>query len=321
MRLTRRLLLAAPALLPASARAQAPWPTRAITLVVPYAAGGGADVITRAAAPLMERALGQPVVVENRPGGATALAATAVSQARPDGYTLLMGTTSLAINPALQPGLTPREPMRELAPVGPVYRNPFVLQVHPGLPVTSLAEFVAHARANPGKLNYGSAGIGTVNHLAFELLAREARIELEHIPYRGGAPALVDLRAGRVQALFSSALEAMPLIRDGASRAIAVSSASRIGLLPEVPPVADSIPGFDVAFWQGLFAPPATPPAVIARLAEALRAATTDAELRRRMAEQGVDLVIGGPQEIARMLAEETAVWARVVRDANIRVD
>jgi len=196
-----------------------------------------------------------------------------------------MGTTSLAINPALQPNLTPRDPTRELAPVGPVYRNPFVLQVHASLPVRTLAEFVAYAKANPGKLDYGSAGIGTVNHLAFVLLAKEAGIDVEHIPYRGGGPALLDLRAGRVQALFSSALEAMPLIQDGVSRAIAVSSATRIALFPDVPPVADSIPGFDVAFWQGLFAPVGTPDAVVARLAEALRAATTDAELRRRMTE------------------------------------
>ncbi len=321
MRLTRRSILGSPVILSAPALAQGTWPTRAVTLVVPYAPGGGADVITRAAAPIMERVLGQPVVVENRAGGATALAATYVSQARADGYTLLMGTTSLAINPALQPNLTPRDPMRELAPVGPVYRNPFVLQVHASLPVRTLAEFVAYAKANPGKLDYGSAGIGTVNHLAFVLLAKEAGIEVEHIPYRGGGPALLDLRAGRVQALFSSALEAMPLIQDGVSRAIAVSSGTRIALFPDVPPVADSIPGFDVAFWQGLFAPVGTPDAVVARLAEALRAATTDAELRRRMTEQGVDLVIGGPQDIARMLAEETATWARVVREANIRVE
>jgi len=321
MRATRRALLGLPAILATPSLAQGTWPSRAVTLVVPYAPGGGADVITRATAPIMERVLGQPVVVENRAGGATALAATYVSQARADGYTLLMGTTSLAINPALQPNLTPRDPTRELAPVGPVYRNPFVLQVHASLPVRTLAEFVAYAKANPGKLDYGSAGIGTVNHLAFVLLAKEAGIDVEHIPYRGGGPALLDLRAGRVQALFSSALEAMPLIQDGVSRAIAVSSATRIALFPDVPPVADSIPGFDVAFWQGLFAPVGTPDAVVARLAEALRAATTDAELRRRMTEQGVDLVVGGPQEIARMLADETATWARVVREANIRVD
>ena len=321
MRATRRALLGLPAILATPSLAQGTWPSRAVTLVVPYAPGGGADVITRATAPIMERALGQPVVVENRAGGATALAATYVSQARADGYTLLMGTTSLAINPALQPNLTPRDPMRELTPVGPVYRNPFVLQVHASLPVRTLGEFVAYAKAKPGKLDYGSAGIGTVNHLAFVLLAKEAGIDVEHIPYRGGGPALLDLRAGRVQALFSSALEAMPLIRDGASRPLAVSSATRIALFPDVPPVADSIPGFDVAFWQGLFAPVGTPDAVVARLAEALRAATTDAELRRRMTEQGVDLVVGGPQEIARMLADETATWARVVREANIRVD
>jgi len=321
MRMTRRALLPMPLALATPAIAQAAWPTRAVTMVVPYAPGGGADVITRAAAPLMERVLGQPVVVENRPGGATALAATYVAQARPDGYTLLMGTTSLAINPALQPNLTPRDPMKELLAVAPVYRNPFVLQVTTPMPVRTLAEFIAYAKANPGKINYGSAGIGTVNHLAFALFANETGIDVEHIPYRGGGPVLLDLRANRVQASFSSALEALPLISDGATRALAVTSANRIELMPDVPPVADTVPGFDVAFWQGLFAPVGTSEPVVARLAEAVRAATSDPGLRRRMTEQGVDLMIGGPQEIGRMLSDETRIWARVVREGNIRVD
>ncbi|MEO3471784.1 tripartite tricarboxylate transporter substrate binding protein [Roseomonas sp. CAU 1739] len=290
-------------------------------MVVPYAPGGGADVITRALAPIMERVLGQPAVVENRPGGGTALASTYVAQARPDGYTLLMGATPLAINPALQPSLTPRDPIRELAPVGPVYRNPFLLHVHASLPVRTLGEFITYAKANPGRVNYGSAGTGTVNHLAFALLANDAGLEIEHVPYRGSAPALLDLRANRVQAMFSSALEAQPLLQEGVTRALAVSSATRLPLFPDVPPVADTARGFDVAFWQGLFAPVGTPDAVIARLAEALRAGTGDPELRRRMSEQGVELMVGGPADLARMLAEETRVWARVVRDANIRVD
>jgi tripartite-type tricarboxylate transporter receptor subunit TctC len=310
------LLASAPA-----ADAQQGWPARAVTLIVPYAPGGGADVITRAVAPFMERALGQPVVVENRAGGATSVASTHVAQARPDGYTLLMGATPLAINPALQPTLTPRDPVRELQPVGPVYRNPFVLHVHASLPVRTLEEFVAYAKANPGRINYGSAGIGTVNHLAFELFARDAGIAVEHVPYRGGAPALLDLRANRVQAVFSSALEAMPLLREGATRALGVSSTTRLALLPEVPPIAERVPGFDVAFWQGLFAPVGTPEPVVARLAEALRAGTDDPELRRRMGEQGVELLAGGPEDLARMLAEETRTWGRVVREANIRVE
>lgn len=321
--LPRRLLLSAAALLPVlrSGHAQGTWPDRPVTLVVPYAPGGGADVVTRAVAPIMERVLGQPVVVENRPGGATSIAATHVAQARPDGYTLLMGATPLAINPALQPSLRPKEPMRELVPIGPVYRNPFVLHVHASLLVRTLAEFIAYAKARPGQINYGSAGIGTVNHLAFALLEREAGIAVEHVPYRGGAPALVDLRANRVQVMFNSALEAMPLLREGVTRALGVSSAARLSLLPDVPPVAEQVPGFDVAFWQGLFAPVGTPTDVLAKLEAALRAATGDPRLRRSFGEQGVELLDAGPAELARMLESETLVWARLVREANIRVD
>jgi tripartite-type tricarboxylate transporter receptor subunit TctC len=321
MRPTRRALLALPALVAAPARAQPAWPTRPITMVVPYAPGGGTDVITRSLAPIMERVLGQPVVVENRAGGGTSLASTYVAQSRPDGYTLLMGATPLAINPALQPSLTPRDPMRELVAIGPVYRNPFVLHVHESLPVRTLAEFIAYAKANPGRINYGSAGIGTVNHLAFALLASDAGLQVEHVPYRGGAPALLDLRANRVQVMFNSALEALPLLREGVTRALAVSSAARLALLPDVPPVADTVRGFDVAFWQGLFGPVGLPEAVVARLAQALRTATSDAEQRRRMDEQGVDLLVGGPEDMARLLAEETRIWARVVREANIRAE
>jgi len=322
MTLDRRALLGALLMLPAlprPGRAQAPFPTRAVTVVVPYAPGGGSDVITRAAAPLMEAALGQPVVVDNRAGGGTSVGSTYVAQARPDGYILLMGATPLAINPALQPNLTPRDPLRELAPIGPLYRNPFVLQVHASVPARSLAEFIALAKARPGVLNYGSAGIGTVNHLAFEMLKRAAGIDVEHVPYRGGAPALLDLRANRIQASFNSALEALPLIREGATRPLAVSAPERLPLLPDVPTVAETVPGFDVAFWQGLFAPAGTPAPVIERLAAALRAATSNPALRARMAEQGVTLQTGGPEDMRRQLERETEAWGTLIRSAGLR--
>jgi tripartite-type tricarboxylate transporter receptor subunit TctC len=319
-RLPRRTLLAAAIAMPAVARAQA-WPTRAVTVVVPYAPGGGADSVSRAVAPLLERGLGQPVVVENRAGAGSAVGSTHVAQARPDGYTLLMGATPLAINPALQPNLTPKEPMKELIPIGPVYRNPFVLHVHPGLPATTLAEFLDYARANPGRINYGSAGVGTLNHLAVELLAYRAGARMEHVPYRGTGPALLDLRAGRLQAMFTSLLEGAPLMQENASRPLAVSSPNRLPQLPQVPPVADTLPGFDVTFWQGLFAPAGTPAPIVARLAEVLAAATGDAALRARFAEQGTEILGGGPSALARMLAEDTAVWARVARETNLRIE
>ncbi|WP_426955654.1 Bug family tripartite tricarboxylate transporter substrate binding protein [Muricoccus radiodurans] len=323
MPLSRRLLLAAPLALPAlrAARAQAAFPTRPITAVVPFAPGGGTDLVGRAVAQIMERDLGQPVVIENRAGAATAIGSTYVAQARPDGYTLLFGASSLAINPALQPTLTPRDPQRELAPVGTVYSNPLVLLVHNSVPVTTLAEFIAHAKANPDKLHYGSAGIGTTNHLMFEMLKNRAGIAVEHVPYRGGSPALLDLQAGRIAATFASALEAQSLLSERVVRALAVSSARRLPLLAEVPAVAETVPGFDASFWMGLFAPAGTPEPVLARLTAALQTATGDAALKERLATQGVELQPGDAAAMRAMLARETEVWGRVIREGNIRAD
>jgi tripartite-type tricarboxylate transporter receptor subunit TctC len=319
MRIGRRaafgLLLAAPG----AARAQDAWPTRPITLITGYAPGGLTDVMTRLIANRMSRELGQPIVVENRAGGATSIASTAVARAAPDGYTLLMGASSLAINPTLQPNLTPREPLRELVPIGLGYRSAFVLHVHPDLPARSVAEFIAYAKANPGRISFGSSGTGAVNHLCLELFRVRAGIEVVHVPYRGGAPALIDLRAGRIQAMFAAALEAIPAIREGATRPLGVSSAARLPLLPDVPPVAETLPGFDAVFWQGLFAPVGTPDAVLARLSATLRAATEDPELRARMAEQGVAAETGDAAALRRTLIEDTETWGRLIRDTGIR--
>jgi tripartite-type tricarboxylate transporter receptor subunit TctC len=318
----RRILLHAPLLgLAAQARAQTAggYPNRAVSVLLGYPPGGVTDTTTRAVAERMSRELGQTLVVENRAGAATAVANTAVAQARPDGYTLLMGTSTLAINPALQPNLTPKEPMRELVPIGMVFRTAFVLHVHPSLPVRSTAELIAWAKANPGKLNFGSSGTGAVNHLSQAMFVERAGIEVVHVPYRGGAPALLDLRAGRIQAMFAAVLEALPAMQDGATRGLAISSAERLPLLPDLPPVAEALPGFNTVFWQGLFAPPGTPAPVLARLGAALRATTEDPELRARLAPHGVVLETGDAAALARTLAEETAMWGALIRDANIR--
>jgi tripartite-type tricarboxylate transporter receptor subunit TctC len=319
----RPLLAAAPAALltggpPAAAQ---DYPTRAVTVMSGYPPGGVTDITSRAVAERLGRELPVPVVVENRAGAATSVASTAVTQARPDGTTLLMGTSTLAINPALQPNLTPKEPMRELAPVGMVFRTAFLLHVHPELPARTTAELIAWCRANPGRLNFGSSGTGAVNHLCQALFAQRAGIEVTHVPYRGGAPALIDLRAGRIQAMFAAVQEALPAVREGATRALAISSAGRSPLLPEVPPVAETLPGFDVVFWQGLFAPAGTPAPVLARLGAVLRTATEDPELRARMAQQGVEIVTGDAEALRRTLAEETAMWGELIRTAGIRPD
>lgn len=319
--MNRRALIAAPLLLaaPRALHAQDAYPSRAISVLTGYAPGGVTDATSRVVAQRMERELGQTLVVENKPGGATALASTQVAQARPDGYTLLMGTSSLAINPALQPSLTPRDPMRELAAVGMVFTSPFVLHLHPSVPARTVAEFIAYCRANPGRVNMGSSGTGAVNHLCLEMFKQQARLDITHVPYRGGAPALVDLQAGRIQGMFSAVLEAMPSVRDNRTRGIGVSSLQRVAVLPELPPVADALPGFDGVFWQGLFAPAGTPDAVMAKLTPALAAATSDQAVIARMAEQGVTMVTGGPDALRAILAQDSERWGRVIRDGNIR--
>jgi len=309
-------LLALPAL---PAFAQEAYPSRSISLVSGYAPGGVTDIVSRAVAARMAQEMGATIVVENRVGAATAVANTHVAQARPDGYTLLMGTSTLAINPALQPNLTPREPQRELLPVGMVFRSPFVLHVHPSLPVTNMAEFLAYARANPGRLNIGSSGTGAVNHLSQALLVARTGIDVVHVPFRGGAPGLLELRAGRIQGMFNATQEAQPVVREGATRALGVTSTTRIPTLPEVPPIADTVPGYEAVFWQGLFAPAGTPAPVIARLEAALRVVTTDPALVSRMAEQGVEIVSGGADTLRALLARETISWAEVIRGQNIR--
>jgi tripartite-type tricarboxylate transporter receptor subunit TctC len=319
--MNRRAILATPIALslPTIAQAQDNYPSRAVTVITGYAPGGVTDATSRVVAARMERELGQSLVVENRPGGATALASTQVAQARPDGYTVLMGTSTLAINPTLQPNLTPREPMRELAAVGMVFTTPFVLHVHPSVPARSVAEFVAYARANPGRVNMGSSGTGAVNHLCLEMFKQQARLDVTHVPYRGGAPALLDLQAGRIQGMFSAVLEALPSVRDGRTRGLGISSATRIGVLPDLPPVADTLTGFEGVFWQGLFAPAATPVPILARLGTALRAATSDQAVIARMAEQGVTIVTGDAAMLRRTLVADTERWGRVIRDGNIR--
>lgn len=301
--------------------AQDAYPSRTISAVTGYAPGGVTDVVSRAVAARMSQELGTTIVVENRVGAATAVANTHVAQARPDGYTLLMGTSTLAINPALQPNLTPRDPARELAPVGMVFRSPFVLHVHPSLPIHNMAEFLAYARANPGRLNIGSSGTGAVNHLSQALLVARTGVELVHVPFRGGAPGLLELRAGRIQGMFNATQEAQPVVREGATRALGVTSRTRIPTLPDVPPIADTVPGYEALFWQGLFAPDGTPPPIMARLEAALRVATTDPALVSRMAEQGVEMVSGGADDLRALLARELVSWAEVIRGQNIRAE
>ncbi len=316
--LGRRAILATLPLAAVPARAQEAFPSRPITVINAFAAGGQTDIATRLTAEQLSAAIGQRVVVENRVGGATSIASTHVAQARPDGYTLLAGTSSLAINPTLQPNLTPRDPQAELSPVGMVYRGAFVFHVYPGLPVTNLAEFIAYAKANPGKLNYGGV-VGTVVHLATEMLCQRAGIEMTAVPNRGGVEGLLDLQAGRIHCNFQSPVEALPSLQEGKTRALAISSRQRLPNLPDVPTVAETLPGFEAVLWMALFAPAATPAPVIDRLARALNTVTQDPAYQQRMAGIGLAVESGGPADVRALLAADTLNWRKVIADAGIR--
>lgn len=316
----RRAVLATLPLTALPARAQDAFPSRPITIVNAYAAGGQTDIATRLTADRLTAAIGQRVVVENRVGGATSIASTAVTQARPDGYTLLAGTSSLAINPTLQPRLTPRNPQAELAPVGMVYRGAFVFHIYPGHPARTLPEFIAYAKAHPGELNYGGV-VGTVVHLAMEMLCQRAGIQMTAVPNRGGVEGLLDLQAGRIHCNFQSPVEALPSLQEGRTRALAISSRQRLSNLPDVPTVAETLPGFEAVLWMALFAPIGTPVPVIDTVAAALNTVTGDRDYQTRMAQIGLAAESGGPLDVRRLLAADTANWRKVITEAGIRTD
>lgn len=320
LRISRRAaaLLALSAL---PAAAQEGYPARPVTLVVPLPPGGTTDAISRAFAARMAENLRQPMVMDNRPGAGASVAYGHAARVAPDGYTVLMGINSLAVNPALRQDLT-YAPMRDFLPVSMVARGAFVLAVHPDLPVRSQAELVALARARPGQLDQASTGVGSLNHLSGALFQRRAGVTFNHVPYRGGAQATTDVIAGRVPVIFLAILEALPFIREGRLRALAVTSPERIPVLPDVPTVAEAgLSGYAVEFWQGLFVPAGTPAAVVARLNAAARAAATDATLVQDMAGRGIAIVASSPEELGALLARETGEWAELVRATGITAD
>ena len=303
------------------AAAQEPFPTRPISLIVPLPPGGTTDAISRAFAARMAENLRQPMVMDNRPGAGASVAYAYAARVAPDGYAVLMGINSLAVNPALRQDLT-YAPMRDFLPVSLVARGAFVLAVHPDLPVRSMGELIALAKAQPGRLDQASTGVGSLNHLSGALFQRRAEVTFNHVPYRGGAQATADVLAGRVPVIFLAILEALPFIRDGKLRALAVTSPDRIPVLPDVPTVAEAgLPGYAVEFWQGLFVPAGTPAGVIARLNQAARAAGADQALVQDMAARGIAVVASSPQELGILLEQETREWAELVRATGIVAD
>jgi tripartite-type tricarboxylate transporter receptor subunit TctC len=303
------------------AAAEADYPNRPIRLVVPFIAGGSVDLLSRAVAQALGRELGQTIVVENRPGGTTVIGTTYVARAAPDGYTLLSGGDSVELNRYLMPAL-PYDPERDLVPILHLADVPYVLLVNRRLPVQSLRELIAYAKARPGELTYASFGIGGAGHLSGELLASMAGIEMLHIPYAGNPPALIDVVAGRVAMMFCTIPVALPELQSGRVRPIAMSSPQRVPVLGEVPTLAEAgLPGYDSTSQMVLYAPRAVPPGIIRRINAATREAMADPDLARLLDAQGFVLARpGSPEETAAQIREHSGKWAEVIRAAGIRL-
>ena len=298
------------------------YPAKPIRFIVPFPPGGSADILARAIGQKAGEGLGQPLVVENRPGAGTAIGAEALAKSPADGYAVMIGTVSShAINPALNPKLT-YDPVKDFTPISLVASIPFAMIVHPSVPAKSVSEFISLAKSKPGSLNYSSAGNGTSNHLAGELLKSLAGIDIVHIPYKGSAPALNDLVAGQVSLMFDLVLTAAPHVKSGAVRGLAVTGAKRSSALPELPTVAESgVPGYEVSAWFGIFAPAGVPQPVVQRLNAEFVKALQQPELRQRLASQGAEPLTSTPEEFAAYLRSEIAKWAKVVKDSGMKVD
>jgi tripartite-type tricarboxylate transporter receptor subunit TctC len=317
-----RLLLFCIALMVSSLAAtaqQAAYPARPITMVVTFAAGGSSDVLARAVADAMSQDLGQQVAVDNRPGAGGNIGAEVVAHAAPDGYTILFGTNgTLGIGPALYKNLR-YDPFHDLAPVGLLHKLPLLLIVNPQVPAQNLSELIAYARANPGKLSFASAGVGSVSHLAGELFKEEAKIDILHVPYKGGGAAVTDLISGRLSMMLETIPNALPLAKNGQMRAIGVTTKERSSIAPQIPTLAEAgLPGFDVSAWTGLFVPAGTPAAVIDRLNAETRKILGDQKYVSLIQGMGTDVAASSPQEFGEFVRDDVARWTKVIDNAGI---
>jgi tripartite-type tricarboxylate transporter receptor subunit TctC len=294
------------------------YPERPITMVVTFAAGGSSDVLARAVAAAMARGLGQQLVVDNRPGAGGQIGAETVAHAAPDGYTVLFGTNgTLGIGPALYKNLR-YDPLHDLAPVGILHNLPLLLMVNPSVPAKNLADLISYARRKPGALSFASAGVGSVSHLAGELFKQEAKINILHVPYKGGGAAVPDLLAGRVSMMLETIPNALPLVRSGQMRAIGVTTKERSSLAPDIPTLAEAgLPGFDVSAWTGLFVPAGTPAAIVNRLNVETRQITHDQKYVALIHGMGTDVASSSPQDFGQFVRADIARWKAVVKNAG----
>jgi tripartite-type tricarboxylate transporter receptor subunit TctC len=303
--------------LPRFAGAEA-YPSRPIHLIIGYPPGGSADMTARLFGQWLSDRLGQQFVVESRPGAGTNIATEAVVRARPDGYTLLLAAPANATNPALFAKLN-FDFIRDTTPVAGLIRFADVVEVNPSLPIHTIPELIAYAKANPGKLNFASSGVGSTLHVAGELFKMMTGTEIVHVPYRGGGPALIDLMSGRVQLMFDNVPTSLQFIKAGKLRPLAVTSAERAAVLPELPVVADVVPGYEASAWYGLTAPKGTPGEIVERLNHEVNAILAQPDVKSQLADLGASLLPGSASDFGRLIADETTKWGKVIRFAGIK--
>lgn len=319
--LTAGILLCCPADAWAQDKSAAAYPSRPIRIIVPFTPGAGTDIVGRAIAQALTEAWHQSLVVDNRPGAGGTIAGDLVAKANPDGYTLMLGNVStLAIARSLYPKL-PYDPLRDFAPITLITTSENVVVVHPSVRVSSVKELIARAKTNPGKLNYGSSGSGTTSHLGGAMFASMAGVEMTHVPYKGSGPMLTDLLAGQLQLAFSSVPTALPHIKTGRLRALAVTRLKRSATLPDLPTVHETLRGFDISLWQGIVAPSGTPRALVAKLNQQIVKSLNMPDLRSKLSAQGLEPVGNSPEQFAAYVKAEADKWARIVKASGARTD
>jgi tripartite-type tricarboxylate transporter receptor subunit TctC len=299
------------------ARAQT-YPARPVHIILGFPAGGSSDVIGRVVAQWMSERLGEPFVFDNRPGAGSNIGTEMVVRAVPDGYTLLWTTSANVINASLYDSLSFNF-IRDIAPVAGVFRVPNIMEVHPSVPAKTVPEFIAYAKANPGKINMASGGNGTTAHVAGELFKMMTGVDMRHVPYRGSAPALIDLLGGQVQVMFDLMSTSIEYIRGGKLRALAVTTATRSEALPDIPTISEFVPGYEASTWNGVAAPKDTPPEIIDRVNTEINAALSDPTIKARLADLGATVFSASPQEFSKFLGDETEKWAKVIKFAGIK--
>lgn len=297
------------------------YPTRPIRLIVPYPPGGGTDLVSRLLAQKLAEQMGQQVVIDNRSGANALIGTDLAAKAAPDGYTMLLTLpASVAVNPSLFPKL-PYDPVRDFAPVIQLNVIALLLAAHPSLPATNVAQLLQLAKAKPGQLTYASSGTGGSSHLAMELLKRAAQIDLTHIPYKGGGPALNDTVGGQVNLYAGPVISSLPLVKSGRLRALGVTTAKRLTALPDIPAISETVPGYESTSWQGVVMPKATPPVIVTRLNTEIASILNQPATRERFAAEGAEVVAGTPAQFGAFIKSETAKYAKLIKEAGIRAE